>query len=113
MNIYVILILSNWINITKTRESQIKFNKKVLIELVELFSYMLAHYADLTVLSIVENTVVKNQLHIRQEVLNLYILIAVQVSFDSPEVHWSLDDVQIVWNAQFHVVNRLIEDPSV
>ena len=63
--------------------------------------------------AIVLQAVLEDEVHIVEEVLKLEVLIRVQLALHSTEVHWLLDDVEVVWDRKFLWVNRLMENPSI
>ena len=72
---------------------------------------MFAHNADLTVLSIVKQTVIEYQVQVLQEFLHLQVFVVGQVVLDRAEVHRVLDDLQVVRDPQLYEVHGLEEDP--
>ena len=64
-----------------------------MVKSVELFADTSAHDAHLAIFSIVLDAVLKNEVHIVQEILELQVLVRIQLLFDCAEIHWLFDDV--------------------
>jgi len=94
-------------------DSNVEVHEERVIQSVEFFTDTLAHDADLTVLSVVLNAVLEDEVHIVEEVLQLEVLIRVQFLLDEAKVHWLLNDVKIVGDVQLLRVDRLVEDPRL
>ena len=71
-----------------------------------------AEPANVTFCSIVESTVVEDELHIIHEVLDTRILVFLQFLSDGLKVHGVLHNVWIVRDAQLFPVYRVREDVS-
>ena len=64
---------------------------------------------DLALSPIVELTIVENQLHIVNELLDLGILMLLDLSLDGAEVHWILHDLMIVRNLKSLHIHSIME----
>lgn len=72
--------------------SYVVVHEELMVKSVELFAYTSAHDAHLAIFSIVLDAVLKNEVHIVQEILELQVLIRIQLLFDCAEVHRLLND---------------------
>ena len=52
----------------------------------------------------------EDQLHVRHEVLDIFILMVFQLILNCRKVHWVLDDIRIVGYTQSDIVHRVAED---
>lgn len=70
-------------------------------------------HADLTHIAlrtVVQPTIMEDELHIIHKVLNFLVLVLLELGFDSVEVHWVLHDEGVVRDLELHVVDWLTED---
>ena len=96
-----------------TLGSNVEVHRQLLVLFVELLSDTLADLANLTVLTVILNAVLEDQVHVVEEVLELQILIRVQLLLYRTEIHWLLNDLEVVRDVQLLRVNRFKEDPSL
>lgn len=96
-----------------TLGSNVEVHRQLLVLFVELLFDTPADLANLTVLTVILNAVLEDQVHVVEEVLELQILIRVQLLLYRAEIHWLLNDLEVVRDVQLLRVNRFKEDPSL
>ena len=72
-----------------------------------------SNLTNFTLHSIVEFTVVEDQLHIVAELLHLLVLVLSQLLSDRSKVHWLSYYLMVVWDVQGLHIHWLIEDVSL
>lgn len=114
----MICILNNWKH-SKISKKSSHMIKRWSIHESSLFHVLLEKASDfncvfcnLIFLSIVFYTIVKDQLHIIDVLLNVVIHVVVQFPFYCPKVHWLLDYFEIIVNSVFCRVHRLHKEVS-
>jgi hypothetical protein len=72
--------------------SYVEVHEELMVKSVELLPDTSAHDAHLAIFSIVLDAILKNEVHIVQEILELQVLIRIQLLFDCAKIHRLLND---------------------
>ena len=96
-----------------SHSSQVEFDVKLFIKSFELDSYLATHRSNSTIFSIIQQTVVKYELHVVNELLQRVVMVSVQALLDSAEIDWILHHFVVVRDAQLLWVDWLMEDTCV
>ena len=99
--------------VSLSHSSQVELDIKLFIKSLELNPYLAAHRSNSTIFSIIQQTVVKYELHVVNELLQRVVMVGVQALLDSSEIDWILHHFVVVRDAQLLWVDWLMEDSCV
>lgn len=88
----------------------IKIEVELFSQVLVLLVYLITNFAHIAQRAIIQSTVVKDKLHVFHEVLDALILMFLQLTFDSREIHRILHDGVVVEDAEGKRVNWICED---
>jgi len=90
--------------------SFVERQEQLLLEFFELFADTFAHQPDMRGFAVIQLAVVKNELHVAQELGDIMVLVFAQLTLDSSEVHRFLHDGVVVGDVQGFDVHGFLED---
>lgn len=109
----IVLLIRKFTQKTKNKNKSISIHESGLFHILfENVFYFDGIFGYLILFSIVLNTIVENQLHIIDKLLDVVIHIMIEFFLNCSQVHWLLNDLKVIINAVFCRIDWLLEKVS-
>lgn len=76
--------------------SPVEVHGETVVEFVELFPHLFAHFGHLSSISIIFKAILEDKVNIIEEVLEVQVFVLIKLVFYGSEIHGLLNNVKVV-----------------